>query len=103
MRSSTSADDRPAAASADLMLATGSLRWVGTLIERTSPVAGSRATRSVKVPPMSMPTCQPLMVFPTAGVPPAHERAPSKDPNTPCFMACQIARGDVQHDYIGRM
>ena len=41
------------------MLATGSLRWVGTLIERTSPVDGKRATRSVKVPPMSIPTCQP--------------------------------------------
>ena len=42
------------------MLATGSLRWVGTLIERSSPVAGLSATRSVKVPPMSMPTCQPM-------------------------------------------
>ena len=38
---------------------------VGTLANRTAPVAGSKITRSVKVPPTSTPATSPVIHTPT--------------------------------------
>ncbi len=58
IRSPTCSNARPTAASASRIAVTGASGRLGTLALRSAPLDESRATTSVKVPPISMPTRQ---------------------------------------------
>ena len=57
-RSEIASIPTPTAASEAAIAATGLSGRLGTLAVRTSPLSAFMATTSVKVPPISIPTCQ---------------------------------------------